>query len=94
MPKSSILMRHSDKGSENLGFWDTNLGAFLTIFSSRSYPYQQNGKEVEKVVKRICSALDLVCQYRFCGPGWFPFDEPTPEKDGCGWWDQIRECAR
>jgi hypothetical protein len=48
----------------------------------------------EKVINRVCTALDQVCQYRFCGPEWFPFDEPAPDKDGCGWWDQIRECQR
>ena len=48
----------------------------------------------EKVVKRVCAKLDQVCQYNFCGPDWFTYDEPTPDKAGCEWWDQIRECPR
>ena len=46
----------------------------------------------ERVVKRVCAALDQVCQYNFCGPNWFPYDAPTPDQAGCEWWDQIREC--
>lgn len=46
----------------------------------------------ENVVKRACTVIEQVCQYNFCGPNWFPYDEPTPDKAGCEWWDQIREC--
>jgi hypothetical protein len=54
---------------------------------------KKKGKRIcEKVVKRICVALEHACQYRFCGPDWFPFEEPTPDKEGCAWWTQIREC--
>jgi hypothetical protein len=50
-------------------------------------------KVCEKVVKRICQFLDQVCQYRFCGPNWFPYDEPAPDTAGCEWWAQIRDCT-
>ncbi len=46
----------------------------------------------EKGVKRVCAVLDRLCQYRFCGPVWFPYDEPAPDKAGCEWWDHIRKC--
>jgi hypothetical protein len=53
------------------------------------------GKRIcERVVKRVCTLLDQVCQYNFCGPDWFPYDEPTPDMAGCEWWDQIRECPQ
>jgi len=45
-----------------------------------------------KVVKGICRALDRVCQCKYCGPSWFPFDAPAPDLAGCEWWDNIREC--
>jgi hypothetical protein len=47
----------------------------------------------ERVVKRVCVALDKVCQYRFCGPDWFPYDQPAPDSAECEWWDQIRDCT-
>lgn len=54
---------------------------------------RKKGKKIcEKVVKRICVALEQICQYRFCGPDWFPYEEPTPDREGCEWWTQIREC--
>jgi hypothetical protein len=47
----------------------------------------------ERVVKRICAALDQVCQYNFCGPtNWFPYDAAAPDLASCEWWDHIREC--
>lgn len=52
----------------------------------------QKVKACPKVVAALCRALDRVCLYRFCGPGWFPYDEPTPDRVGCEWWDQIRAC--
>ena len=56
---------------------------------------RRRGQRVcEKVVKRACVTLNRVCQYRFCGPDWFPYDEPAPVKTGCEWWDQIRECRQ
>ena len=64
------------------------------LLSRKSARGRRGRRSCEKVVKRVCAVLDQACQYRFCGPGWFPFDEPTPAKDGCGWWDQIRECRR
>jgi hypothetical protein len=80
------------------GFRTRNCDALLQRFCNPPVEEvctkKKGQKTCEKVVKRVCSALDQACQYRFCGPGWFPFDEPTPNKDGCGWWDQIRECHR
>lgn len=48
----------------------------------------------ERFVKRNCIRLEQVCQYRYCGPEWFPYSKPTPDKDGCEWWDKIVQCAR
>jgi hypothetical protein len=51
------------------------------------------GKKTCKVVVRgICRKVDQICQYRYCGPSWFPFDEPAPELAGCEWWHDIRDC--
>lgn len=55
----------------------------------------QSGKRVcTKMVKGICRVLETICVYRYCGPTWFPFDEPTPDKDGCDWWDRIYPCTQ
>src|SRR4030042_5041748 len=54
----------------------------------------KKGKKVcKKVVKHICVLLEQICQYRFCGPDWFPYDEPAPDKAGCEWWTHIRDCT-
>jgi hypothetical protein len=51
------------------------------------------GKRIcKQVVKAICKQLDQACRYRYCGPTWFPFDEPAPDLAGCGWWSRIAEC--
>lgn len=55
----------------------------------------QRGKRVcQRILKAQCKILDQVCAYRFCGPTWFPFDAPAPDKAGCGWWDQIYHCRQ
>lgn len=46
-----------------------------------------------KVVKKVCSMLTNVCAYRYCGPSWFPFDEPAPDLEGCEWWNRIHDCG-
>ena len=80
------------------GFRPRNCDALLQRFCNPPVEEvctrKKGQRTCEKVVKRVCAVLDQSCQYRFCGPGWFPFDEPTPAKDGCGWWDQILECRR
>lgn len=80
------------------GFRPRNCDALLQRFCNPPVEEVCTGKRgkrtCQKVVKRVCMAIDQVCQYRFCGPEWFPYDEPTPDKEGCGWWDQIRECHR
>ena len=54
----------------------------------------QKGKKVcKKVLKKFCSTLTNVCAYRYCGPTWFPFDEPTPDMAGCEWWNKVRDCT-
>ena len=78
------------------GFRPRNCDALLQRFCNPPVEEvctrKKGQRTCEKVVKRVCAALDQACQYRFCGPVWFPYDEPTPDKDGCGWWDQILEC--
>jgi hypothetical protein len=44
--------------------------------------------------EKVCTVLGRVCQYRFCGPNWFPYHEPAPDQTGCEWWDQIYPCGR
>lgn len=46
-----------------------------------------------KVVKAQCKVLQRLCLYRFCGPEWFPFEAPTPDKASCGWWERIDPCT-
>ena len=70
----------------------TLLGRFCNPPVEEVCKWKRGQRICEKVVKRVCTALDQVCQYNFCGPNWFPYDEPTPDKAGCEWWDQIREC--
>jgi hypothetical protein len=53
---------------------------------------QKKGKGCPKVVEALCNVLDRVCRFRFCGPEWFPYDEPAPDLAGCEWWDQIYRC--
>lgn len=53
---------------------------------------QKRKKVCKKVVKKVCARLAVVCAYRYCGPSWFPFDEPAPDLAGCEWWDNVREC--
>ena len=80
------------------GFRPRNCGVLLQRFCNPPVEEvctrKKGQRTCEKVVKRVCATLDQACQYRFCGPEWFPYDEPTPDKDGCGWWDQIRKCHR
>lgn len=71
---------------------DTLLQRFCIPPVEEVCTWKRGKRTCETVVKRICTALDQVCQYHFCGPVWFPFDEPTPNKEGCKWWDNIREC--
>lgn len=44
-------------------------------------------------VKTVCRLLDKQCQYRFCGPDWFPYGEAAPDPARCEWWSRIRPCA-
>jgi len=51
------------------------------------------GKKIcTRVVKAVCKTLERVCQYRYCGPEWFPYGEAAPDKDGCEWWNKIQLC--
>ncbi len=48
----------------------------------------------ERIITRICLRIEEACQYQYCGPEWFPYSEPTPDKVGCEWWDQIVQCTQ
>lgn len=51
------------------------------------------GKRICKhVVKGVCRTVDEICQYRYCGSSWFPFDAPAPDLASCQWWSNIRDC--
>jgi hypothetical protein len=55
---------------------------------------KKKGKKVcVKVVKGVCKLLDQICAYKYCGPSWFPFDEPAPDLPTCAWWNKIHDCA-
>ncbi len=54
---------------------------------------KEKGKmHCKKMVKAVCEVLDKACRYRFCGPNWFPYEEPAPDLASCGWWNRIHPC--
>lgn len=90
---------HQTLAQETLsGIRPANCDVLLARFCDPPDEYVCTRKKGQRVctwvTKAACKAITRMCQYRFCGPDWFPHDELTPEKEGCQWWDRIYPCQR